>query len=142
MRFILILTLLFSCLYLPAQEAFTKNRWSGDAIIGIKNFKFSDEPVKITLDTLNRNFPYGYITEFLPDSTFLSYNVGWCGNESRILCKGTYNVTEHTVQLFVISVSHAKDFRDKPTEEVRRSIALYRWEQKDTRLILTPLIPD
>lgn len=139
MRSIFTLIVLFTCLYLPAQEVFTKNRWRGNAIIGVKDFKFSDAPVEIVLDTLNRKHPYGNITEFRPDSTFLSYNVGECGNESRTLCKGTYKLTKDTVELFVISVSYAKDFKDKPTVEVRRSLELYRWEQQDTRLILTPI---
>lgn len=102
---------------------------------------FSPKAVGIILDTLNRTYPYGYITEFLSDSQFISYNTGPCGNECRILSKGTYTLTQNTITLFVKSLSYAKDCQDRPSEEINTSLGMYRWEQKNSRLILTPLMP-
>ncbi len=141
MRLLLILIALSICLHSPAQEAFTKNRWSTTTVIGLKDFTFSPKAVGIILDTLNRTYPYGYITEFLPDSQFISYNTGPCGNECRILSKGTYTLTQNTITLFVKSLSYAKDCQDRPSEEINTSLGMYRWEQKNSRLILTPLMP-
>ncbi len=141
MRFILIQIFLFTCLYSPAQEVFTKNRWSTNTVIGLKDFTFSPKASEIILDTLNQAYPYGYITRFLPDSQFVSYNIGPCGNECRIISKGTYTLTQNTITLFVKTLSYAKDCKDKPAEEINSSLGMYRWEQKNSQLILTPLIP-
>ncbi len=139
MRLLLILIALFICLHSPAQETFTKNRWSTSTVIGLKDFTFSTKASEIILDTLNRHYPYGYITEFLPDKQFISYNIGPCGNECRIMSRGTYTLTQNTMTLFVKSLSYAKDCKDKPSEEVNTSLGTYHWEQKGTRLILTPI---
>lgn len=124
-----------------AQHAFTQNKWSSTTIVGVKDFKFSNAPVKLVLDTLSRKYPYGYITEFLPDSSFQSYSIGWCGNACNVISKGTYRIAQNTVELFVISVGYFGDCKDMPSEEVRASLGSYHWEQQDSRLILTPVSP-
>lgn len=139
MKILPALLLLFTCLCGQAQNAFTQNRWSTNTIVGVKDFKFSDAPATIVLDTLNRKYPYGYITEFLPDSSFLSYNIGWCGNECNVITKGTYRITQSIVELFVISVGYFGECKGMPSEEVHTSLGLYRWKLQDTQLILTPL---
>ena len=137
----LLLTIAFFCIcrFSRAQEAFRKNRWSTNTVIGLNDFKFSSAPTDIILDTLSRHYPYGYITEFLPDNQFISYNIGPCGNECRITTKGNYTATKHTIELFVKSLSYAKDCKDMPLEEIDTSLGVYRWQQQGSRLFLTPI---
>lgn len=142
MRSVLTLIVLLIFPDIPAQEPFTKNRWSTNTVIGVKDFKFSDTPAKIILDTLNQTYPYGYITRFMPDSQFVSYNIGPCGNECRIMCKGTYTLAQNTITLFITSLSYAKDCKNTPPEEINTSLGTYQWEQKGTKLILTPIVTD
>ncbi len=139
MKLFLIIASLSISLYSQAQEAFTKNLWNTNAVIGLKDFRFSNTAVDIVLDTLNRTYPYGYITEFLPDNQFISYNIGPCGNECRIMTKGNYTVTKNTVELFVKSITYAKDCKGTPSEEINASLGIYYWEQQGTRLLLKPI---
>lgn len=139
MKPLLILIMLLLSLQSHTQNAFTQNRWNSNSIVGVKDFKFSDAPVKLVLDTLNRQYPYGYITEFLPDSSFQSYSIGWCGNACNVISKGTYRITKSTIELFVMSVGYFGDCKDMPSEEVRASLGLYRWEKQGPRLILIPV---
>jgi len=141
MRSVFILTILFICLHSQAQNIFTQNRWSTNGVIGLNDFKFRNKPVDIVLDTLNQTYPYGYITEFLPDHQFISHNIGPCGNECRMIIRGTYTIDKDTIALFAKSLSYSKDCKNKPSEEINTPLGIYRWEQKDTRIILTPLIP-
>jgi hypothetical protein len=108
-------------------------------VIGLRDFKFNSTPTEIVLDTLNQKYPYGYITEFLPDHQFISYNIGPCGNECRMMIRGTYSLTGNTIELFVKSLSYAKDCKSTPTEEVNTSFGIYQWEQQGTRLLLKPI---
>jgi hypothetical protein len=139
MKLIFIIACLYMSLYSQAQEPFTKHRWSTNALIGLKNVTFSDKTSEIILDTLNQKRPYGYITEFLADNQFFSYNQGWCGNECRRQVKGTYKVMGNTIELFVISISYSKDCNGTPTQVVNTTLGLYTWEQKDTQLMLKPV---
>lgn len=139
MKLLLLIASLSFCLHSQAQEAFTKNRWSTNAVIGLNDFRFSGTATDIVLDTLNRTYPYGYITEFLSDNQFISYNIGPCGNECRIMTKGNYTVTKNTLELFVKSISYAKDCKDMPSEEINASLGIYQWEQQGTRLLLKPV---
>lgn len=131
------------CTFLPvlAQEPFTKNRWQTNAIIGLKDSRFSDKATKLVLDTLDQAYPYGHITEFLADQQFISYNIGPCGNECRIMIKGRYTLSGNTIELFVRSLSYAKECRDTPSQEVNTLLGIYTWKQENTRLILTPIEP-
>lgn len=122
-----------------AQEPFTKNRWNANAIIGLKDLRFSDKATQLVLDTLDQAYPYGYITEFLTDRQFISYNRGPCGNECRIMVKGRYTVSGNTIELFVRSLSYAKECKDTPSEEVNTLLGIYTWKQENTKLILKPI---
>lgn len=139
MRSVLSLILLSLSLHSSAQEAFTARRWSTNTMIGLKDFTFSSRPVDIVLDTLNRKYPYGYITEFFADQQFISYNVGPCGNECRMKVKGNYTITQDTIDLFVSSISYAKDCKNRSTEEVNARLGRYQWKQNGTRLLLKPI---
>jgi hypothetical protein len=142
MRSVLTLIALFICLYVPGQKVFNQNRWSTNTVIGVNDFKFNAKPGTIILDTLNKQYPYGNISEFLPDGRFISHNIGPCGNECRIMCKGTYTVTKNTITLFITSLSYAKDCKNTPPEEINTLLGTYQWEQKGTKLILTPIVTD
>lgn len=139
MKVFLIIICLCTFLQVPAQEPFTKNRWNTNAIIGLKDFRFSDKATELVLDTLNQKYPYGYITEFLADRQFISYNIGPCGNECRIMVKGRYTMSGNTIELFVKSLSYAKECKDTPSEEVNTLLGIYTWKQENTKLTLKPI---
>lgn len=138
MKTLLSILILFAGLRSQAQNVFTQNRWSTNAIIGVKEFRIINYTSDIILDTLNQKYPYGYISEFLPDSTFLSYNIGWCGNECRTIAKGRYSIKGNTIELFVKSLSYSKECNGKPSEEMNVLFGVYLWKQEDSRLILMP----
>jgi len=137
MRFLLILSMLCAYMYTKAQDPFENKRWSTNTIIGATNFKFDSKIPEIILDTLDSKYPYGYITNFLPDQTFISYNIGPCGNECRMTVKGTYLLTENRIELLADSISYWKECSNRPVEKLNTSLGSYLWQQKGTTIILT-----
>ena len=137
MKIVLIFILLCCCLYTKAQDPFKNKRWSTNTIVGATNFKFDSKIPEIILDTLDSKHPYGYITKFLPDHTFLSYNIGPCGNECRMTVKGKYTLNENRIKLSVDSITYWKECSHKPVERPNTSIGMYVWQQKGSAITLT-----
>lgn len=84
---------------------FYKSKWRTNFVLGTNTYGSVLMHNSLEMKGMDDN-PYGAFIEFLSDSTFVSYNQGFCGNECRIRVTGSYAIHDTSISFYSMRLNY------------------------------------